>query len=91
MIKVSSVSEFALSPVKPSFSASIEFYLGFTYYFAPTCRIAGEASVVIEVHVLFFSTSVTATMRREFADPKISVADLIGPADWASYCEAFAD
>jgi hypothetical protein len=71
-------------------SASVEFYLGFTYYFGPPCSIAGEATVTIEVHVLFFSASVSATLRREFADPQISFADLIGPSDWAYYCDSFA-
>ncbi len=71
-------------------SASVEFYLGFTYYFGPPCSIAGEATVTIEVHVLFFSASVSATLRREFADPQISFADLIGPADWDYYCASFA-
>jgi hypothetical protein len=71
-------------------SASIEFYLGFTYYFGPPCSIAGEATITIEVHVLFFSASVHATLRREFADPRISVKDLMSLPDWTSYCEAFA-
>jgi hypothetical protein len=73
-------------------SASVEFYLGFTYYFGPPgkCKIAGEAIVTIEVHVLFFSASVSASLRREFTDPQISFADLIGPSDWDYYCDAFA-
>jgi hypothetical protein len=71
-------------------SASIEFYLGFTYYFGPPCRIAGEATITIEVHVLFFSASVKASLRREFADPTIAFADLIAPADWDYYCDSFA-
>lgn len=71
-------------------SASVEFYLGFTYYFGPPCSIAGEATVTIEVHVLFFSASVSATLRREFADPQVSFADLIGPGDWGYYCDSFA-
>ncbi len=71
-------------------SASIEFYLGFTYYFGPPCKIAGEATVTIEVHVLMFSASVSASLRREFGDPVISFADLIGPGDWDQYCDAFA-
>jgi len=80
-------------------SASVEFYLGFTYYFGPPCSIAGEATVTIEVHVLFFSASVSATLRREFADPQISFADLIPalPGDppgtssiWNYYCDSFA-
>jgi len=80
-------------------SASVEFYLGFTYYFGPPCSIAGEATVTIEVHVLFFSASVSASLRRQFADPAISFADLIPalPGDppgtssiWNYYCESFA-
>ena len=71
-------------------SASVEFYLGFTYYIGHPCKIAGEATVTIEVHVLFFSTSVSASLRREFTDPQISFADLIGPSDWDYYCDAFA-
>jgi len=71
-------------------SASVEFYLGFTYYFGPPCKIAGEATVTIEVHVLFFSASVSASLRREFGDPVISFADLIGPNDWDYYCDSFA-
>jgi hypothetical protein len=71
-------------------SASVEFYLGFTYYFGPPCKIAGEATVTIEVHVLFFSASVSASLRREFGDPVISFVDLIGPSDWDYYCDSFA-
>jgi hypothetical protein len=80
-------------------SASVEFYLGFTYYFGPPCSIAGEATVTIEVHVLFFSASVSASLRREFSDPPISFADLIpalagdppGTSSiWNAYCDSFA-
>ena len=71
-------------------SASVEFYLGFTYFFGQPCRIAGEATITIEVHVLFFSASVSATLRREFADPTVSFAQLIGNTDWDDYCDAFA-
>ena len=80
-------------------SASVEFYLGFTYYFGPPCNIAGEATVTIEMHVLFFSASVSASLRRQFADPQVSFADLIPalPGDppgtssiWNYYCDSFA-
>ena len=80
-------------------SVSVEFYLGFTYYFGPPCNIAGEATVTIEVHVAFFSESVSATLRRQFADPQVSFADLIPalPGDppgtssiWNYYCDSFA-
>jgi len=71
-------------------SVSVEFYLGFTYYFGPPCKIAGEATVTIEIDILFFSVSVQASLRREFSDPVISFSDLIGPADWDYYCDSFA-
>jgi hypothetical protein len=71
-------------------SASVEFYLGFTFFFGSHCSIAGEATITIEVHVLFFSASVSATLRREFADPTVSFAQLIGNSDWDDYCDAFA-
>jgi hypothetical protein len=74
-------------------TVSVEFYLGFTYYFpvGPTpCKIAGEASVTVEVDVLFFSASVSLSFRREFSDPTLKFADLIAPADWNEYCDAFA-
>jgi hypothetical protein len=71
-------------------SASVEFYLGFTYFFGPPCSIAGEATITIEVHVLFFSASVHPTLRREFGDPTVSFAELIGPTDWDYYCDSFA-
>ena len=72
-------------------SASVEFYLGFTYFFGPECEIAGEATVTIEVHVLFFSASVSASLRRQFADPTVSFQDLIDTQQvWDDYCDAFA-
>jgi hypothetical protein len=37
-----------------------------------------------------FSASVHASLRREFSDPKIAFADLMGPSDWDYYCDAFA-
>jgi hypothetical protein len=42
------------------------------------------------VHVLLFSASVSASLRRQFADPTVSISDLIGPADWDYYCDSFA-
>jgi hypothetical protein len=72
-------------------SASVEFYLGFTYFFGPPCSIAGEATVTIEVHVLFFSASVSASLRRQFSDPKASFQDVINTQQvWDDYCDAFA-
>lgn len=53
----------------------------------------GEATLTIEVEVLFFSASVSVTCRREFGgsdgDPKF--IDLVpDQATWATYCQAFA-
>jgi hypothetical protein len=54
----------------------------------------GEATLVVEVEVLFFSADVSVRCRKEFggakSDPKF--IDLIpGPATWLEYCDAFAN
>ena len=54
----------------------------------------GEASLIIEIEILFFSASVEVHCRREFAgsdsDPKF--IDLIPDESvWAQYCNAFAE
>lgn len=53
----------------------------------------GEATLVVEVEVLFFSADVSVRCRKEFggakSDPKF--IDLIpDPATWLEYCDAFA-
>ncbi len=83
-------------------SASIELYMDLTYVFEEG-KCIGHASLTIEVHVLFFSASVTISCERKFAgssgDPTFSA--LVGPGDgvvvtpdtqypWREYCEAFA-
>lgn len=72
-------------------TVSMEFYLGLKYDFT-SHKAWGEASVTIEVEVLLFSVSVTATMRRQFAgsagDPPFGI---LMPKDrWSEYAEAFA-
>ena len=47
--------------------------------------------MTVSISVLFFSVSVSATMQKTFGggcDPDF--ADAISPADWDTYCEAFA-
>jgi hypothetical protein len=44
---------------------SVEFYLGFTFQ-SPN-QIYGEATVSVEVEVLFFSFGVSLTVRKQFA------------------------
>lgn len=80
-------------------SASIELYLGLAYEFS-TGKMAGRASLIVEVEVLFFSTSVEITCERKFAGAKgdPTFAQLMDPFDtggatapWHAYCEAFAE
>lgn len=72
-------------------SLSLEFYLGLTYD-SGSKKVWGEASMEVEVEVLFFSASVTLTVRRELSstasDPTFE--DTQNEADWANYCAAFA-
>jgi len=75
--------------------ASIEFYLGLTF-FKDTSGVAegkvqGEATLKIRVEVFLFSTTVSVTMRKEIGagvDP--GFGDQISAGDWSSYCAAFA-
>jgi hypothetical protein len=72
-------------------TVSVEFYLALAYESA-TDKVWGEASLTVGVEVLFFSTSVTLHVKREFAgsagDPTFD--ELVEPDDWATYCGAFA-
>jgi hypothetical protein len=68
---------------------SMEFYLGLTYQ--NPGQAYGEATVTVSISVLFFSKSVSASMRKTFgggSDPDFAQA--ISMADWDTYCEAFA-
>ena len=56
-------------------------------------KLYGEAKLTVEVEVLFFSTSVTVTVTREFmgseSDPKF--IDFIPQEPvWQEYCQAYA-
>ncbi|MCA9689509.1 MAG: hypothetical protein KC636_07850 [Myxococcales bacterium] len=74
-------------------SVSVEFYLGLTYQEIGDTAIAwGEASVHIEVEVLFVSVGFTASVRREFSGSSESptFGDALTSDDWARYAAAFA-
>jgi hypothetical protein len=73
-------------------SISIEFYLGLSYESGPGGgKVWGEATLTVQVKVLFFSKSVSMSVRREFADPgRIYFADQMDHSEWDTYCEAFA-
>jgi hypothetical protein len=79
-------------------TVSLEFYLAFTANFISkngkdvVDKLVGEATLKVKVEILFFSTSVSVSVRREIqgadADPKFT--DMILPEDWQEYCLAFA-
>ncbi len=75
-------------------SASLTFNLQLAYLKENHHSVVwGEATLTIEIEVLFFSFDVSVKCRREFggsdADPKF--IDLIpDQLTWANYCEAFA-
>jgi hypothetical protein len=62
-------------------SVSTEFYMGLTYELS-SGDIWGQASVTVEVEVLFFSTSVSMSVERRFkgSDPGAASLGLAGPA-----------
>jgi hypothetical protein len=75
-------------------SASLTFNLQLTYLKkAKKSSVWGEATLIVEIEILFFSISVSVKCRREFggsaSDP--TVAALLPEAPlWAEYCAAFA-
>jgi len=75
-------------------SASLTFNLQLSYLKQGSkSSVWGEATLTVEIEILFFSASVSVKCRRELggspSDP--SFAELIPAAPvWAEYCEAFA-
>ncbi len=70
-------------------SISMEFYLGFTYL--DPGKAYGEATVTLTISILFFSATVSATMRKTLGgsgDPTFGQA--LTQAEWDQYCSAFA-
>ena len=68
---------------------SVDFHLGLTYL--DPGKAYGEASVTVNISVLFFSKSVTATCRKTIGggnDPTFD--ELMSDGDWANYVRAFA-
>jgi hypothetical protein len=76
-------------------TVSVEFYLAFTAVFLgdKVEKLMGEATLKVKVEVLFFSKTVSMTVRRELkgadADPKFG--EMIEADDWQMYCLAFAN
>jgi hypothetical protein len=78
-------------------TVSCEFYLGLNYTTKEqppephAGTMWGQASLTVKIKILFFSKSVSIAMEREFAGSDPSFQQLVSPADWAVYCDAFAD
>jgi hypothetical protein len=82
-------------------SVSLTFHLSLSYESVgnkatdgkTVSRLFGQATLVVEIEILFFSASVEVTVKKTFAgseaDPKF--IDLVPtPAVWSEYCAAFA-
>ncbi|MBT3383343.1 MAG: hypothetical protein HN778_16020 [Prolixibacteraceae bacterium] len=75
-------------------SVSLEFYLAFNavIYAGKVQKLEGVATLKVKVEVLFFSKTVSVSVRRELkgadADPKF--IEMIDQDDWQEYCLAFA-
>ncbi len=79
-------------------TVSMEFYLALTAIIEnvggkdKVTRMEGEATLKVKVEVLFFSKTVSVTVRKEImgadADPKF--VDMVMEDDWNEYCLAFA-
>jgi gas vesicle protein len=84
-------------------SVSIEFYLSLEAAYVTKQigngqtvkkveKMQGVAKLKVKVEVLFFSKTVTITVKREFAgaDADPTFAQMVLPEDWNEYCLAFA-
>lgn len=75
-------------------TVSVKFYLALSYHKAGgMAELRGQASLIVEIEILFFSTSVTLTVERRFggseADPKF-IDFIPDQATWTRYAAAFA-
>ncbi|MEO1251931.1 MAG: hypothetical protein AAFW81_06255 [Pseudomonadota bacterium] len=74
-------------------SVTLTFHLALAFEKTPgQTKLFGQASLKVEVEILFFSTSVTVKVERQFAgsDGDPPFAALIDESAWTDYCEAFA-
>ena len=76
-------------------TVSLVFYLGLSYCLEAGRRrqggtLWGQAKLTVKIEILFFSTSVSVSMEREFAGSDPTFRELISPGAWTEYCNAFA-
>jgi hypothetical protein len=76
-------------------TVSLEFYLALTYETSKAKKhggtLWGQASLTVKIEILFFSTSVSISMEREFSGSDPNFRQLVSPDAWALYADAFAD
>lgn len=76
-------------------TVSLEFYLGLAYASKGISphggTLWGQAKLTVKIEILFFSTSVSISMEREFAGSDPTFRELVAPSVWTEYCDAFAD
>jgi hypothetical protein len=53
-------------------------------------KLYGTASVKVKIKIAFFSVSVSVSIERELAGSDPTFKEMLAPADWAEYCDAFA-
>jgi hypothetical protein len=72
-------------------TVSLVFNMSLTY--KTDGKVWGQATLIVEVEVLCFSTDVSVTVERQFkgsaGDP--SFGELYAPQHWTGYCAAFAE
>ncbi len=75
-------------------TVSLEFYLGLSYASKGITphggKLWGQASLTVKIEILFFSVSVSVGMEKEFAGSDPMFRDMLTPADWVEYTDAFA-
>lgn len=83
---------------------SAEFYLALSYTSdGGSNKVAGDASLTVEIDILFFHKSVSLSVHKEFAGPSgqrslraaataapPKFGDQLSQDDWNTYCDAFA-
>jgi hypothetical protein len=75
-------------------TVSLELYLGLSYATKGISphggHLWGQASVKVKIEILFFSMSVSVSIEREFAGSDPKFRQMLAPADWETYADAFA-
>jgi hypothetical protein len=79
-------------------TVSLEFYLALNAVFETVAgemkatKMEGVATLKVKIEILFFSKTVSVTVRRTFAgaDADPTFAQMVLPEDWNEYCLAFA-